>query len=487
MKKTIKALLSVMLVCIMVCSICATNVSAANTIISFSKNSVTVGDTVTVTFSFNAGEPIYGIECVINYNSDILQYKSGTASGSAGVLKIVESPSGQSKVSYQLTFTAKKAGSCPVSVADANYSGQTTDKGLPNAGATLTVHDKTLSNNANLKSMYVSSGSLSPRFSPGITTYEVKVKKSVTECKISAVPADAGAKVTVEGSAILQIGKNTRTVVVTAPSGDVKRYTVNITRSETDEEIPAESDPLQVSVDGANMLVATDISLIKLFNGFTASQVDFGDSKVAVAVDDAKEYTLYYLKDLTEGTVAPYTYDAQNQVFEKLKYITQGENTYIFSDIPSDISIPESLYTTNAQIAGMNVKCYASSGANQSDFYYIYCYANGQYGLYRYDSRENVIQRYPDLELTQIAPDYNDEDKETLGFIDRFNSLTRNAKITVIAIAFVIFAILVLIIIFIFRLFTRRRNDDFEDEIEEDGFSDIIIDGYDTPEEKSQD
>jgi len=480
MKKTVKVLLSIMLVSIMLFSVCAINVFAANTIISFNKNSVSVGDTVTVTVSLNAGEPIYGVECVVNYNSSLLEYKSGTASGSAGTLKIVEAPSGESKVSYKLTFTAKKAGSCQVSVADANFSGQTEDKGLPGATATLAIQDKTLSANATLKALYLNNGSLSPRFSPSITIYEVKVNNSVTECKISAIPSDSKAKVNVEGSAILEVGKNTRTVIVTAPSGAVKKYTINIIRSAEAETGTQEINPLEVDVEGTKMSLVTDISGVKLFKGFTASQADFGESKVAVAVDSANEYTIYYLKNPVDNSLIPYTYDDKNDVFEKLQYFSQGENSYIFADIPNDKSVPDSFYTTNAQIAGMNVKCYASSGTLSSDFYYIYCFFNGAYGFYRYDSRENVIQRYPDLELSDIQTIQQPEEKKE-GYIERFGLLTNNAKIIVIAAAFVILAILALVIILIVKLCKRKNYNDFEsDMMSEDDFDDIVIEEFDS-------
>ena len=49
MKKLTKVLISVLLVSVMMFSLYSFNTFAANTIISFSKNSVSVGDTVKVT------------------------------------------------------------------------------------------------------------------------------------------------------------------------------------------------------------------------------------------------------------------------------------------------------------------------------------------------------------------------------------------------------------------------------------------------------
>ena len=481
MKKLIKGLISVLLISVLVFSFCCINVSAAGTVISFNKKSVSVGDTVNVTVTFNAGEKMYGLEGVINYDSNILEYKSGNASGSAGSLKIVESPSGETKTSYTLTFTAKKAGSCAVAVADCFYSGETTDKGLSGAAATVTVKDATLSGNANLKSLRISAGNLSPAFSPSVTNYNITVKNSVTELLVYAVASDSKAKVDVNGNSKLQIGKNTRSVIVTAVNGTQKTYTLNITRNETDDEIiepETPANPLDVTVDGAPFTVLSDISAIKLFNGFSVSQTDFAGSKVSVAVDEEGNYEIYYLKSAESEEAVPYTYDKEDEIFEKLQYFTQGEFTYIFADIPNDTTVSDDYYTTNAKISGMDVKCFASNKAGMGDFYYIYCFNGEKYGFYRFDSRENIMQRYPELELLDIET-FVDSKPKGDSIIDRFNSLTMNGKITIIALMLVVLAIIVLIIVFIIKLFAKKKVENFENDIiNGQDFESVDIDGF---------
>ena len=482
MKKLIKGLISVLLISVLVFSLCSINVFAASTVISFNKKSVSVGDSVTVTVTFNAGEAMYGVEGVVNYDSNVLEYKSGNAQGSAGSLKIVEAPSGEKKVSYTLTFTAKKAGSCVVSVADCNYSGQTTDKGLSGASATMTVKDASLPSNANLKSLKISAGNLSPAFSPNVTSYNITVKNSVTELKVYAVPADSKSKVDVNGSAKLAIGKNTRSIVVTAPNGTQKTYTLNITRNETDDEViepETPTNPLEVTVDGATYTILTDLSGVKLFSGFNVEQIDFSGSTVAVAIDNDENYELFYLASAEKPEGEPYVYNSVENTFEKLQYYVQGEYAYIFSDIPSDTTVPDSFYASNVKIGGVDVKCYASSGSGMSDFYYIYCFADGRYGFYRYDSRENSIQRYPELKPVSIETSIEDESKDK-NFIDRFKSLSSNGKITLVALALVSLAIIALIVIIVVKLIIRKKSEEqFEEEIlNNPDFDSIMVDGF---------
>ena len=467
---------------IIIASAMVFNTSAAGTIISFSKKSLTVGDTVTVTITLNAGEAMYAVGCIINYDNSVINYTSGNASGGAGSVSIAESPSGATKVSYSLTFTAIAAGSCTVSVTDCGYEGLVDEgsaKGLSGASATLTVNDAALSSNANLSALSLSAGTLSPRFSASRTSYTVAVKNSVTECKVYATAADSNAKVEVSGNATLKIGKNTRTVTVTAPSGAQKVYTITINRSETDEVTSSEETPtepqenkLETSIEGITYTVATDISGVALFKGFTASTAQYNSEEVAVATDRDGNYKLYYLKAPDSDALTPYTYDEENNLFIKLSYFTQGENSYIYADIPEGKTLADEYYTTNATINGNEVTCYGKS-SSPADFYYIYCFTDGRYGFYRYDSRENVMQRYPELELLD-KEDLIVEDKPD-NILSRFKTLTTNAKIIIISLVLVLLAAIALIVLVVVKIVSRKDIPDYdEDELIVDNSFDNI-------------
>ena len=122
MNKNFKTLICLFLSVALIVSFAALNVSAAGSSISFSSNTVTKGNTLTVTLNLNAGEAMYGVSCVVNYDSSLLEYKTGQAVGGAGSLKIIESPSGETSVSYKLTFAAIASGSASVSITDCIYS-----------------------------------------------------------------------------------------------------------------------------------------------------------------------------------------------------------------------------------------------------------------------------------------------------------------------------------------------------------------------------
>ncbi len=493
MKKYFKISVSLLLSLIILVSGLVFSVSAAGTIISFNKNTLTVGETLSVTVSIDAGAAMYGVSCSVNYDSSVLEYKSGGGAGGAGSVKIVESPSGDTKVSYTLTFNTIKAGASSVSIVDVVCSVQgnngSEEVGVSGASATVTVNDVTLSDNADLSSLSLSAGSLSPRFSAGTTSYTATVKNSVTKSSVYAKSADPAAKVEVSGSSTLEIGENVRTITVTAPSGAQKVYTVTIYRSETVESEPddssSESDevnPLATNIEGVEYTVATDISGVTLFNGFTASTAQFNSQEVAIATDANGYYEIYYLKAPDSDVLVPYTYDATAQVFTVLPYYTQGDYTYIFTDIPEGKTVnDEDYYATTSRISGFDVNGFANQNSALKDFLYVYCYSGDAYGFYRFDTIENVMQRSPEISLVDIDSIETPDDTEDDGFLARFSSLTTNAKIIVLALALLLIAVVVLLVLLVIKFIKRKDADYFDDDedfINDQEFDKVTYSGF---------
>ncbi|MGC9942288.1 MAG: cadherin-like beta sandwich domain-containing protein, partial [Verrucomicrobiota bacterium] len=97
------------------------------------------------------------------------------------------------------------------------------------------------SGNANLSSLVLSSGALSPNFDPATLNYTETVAYPVTSLTITPTLADGTATVTVNGSAVasgsasgsipLTVGQNTITTVVTAQGGATETYTLVVTRA----------------------------------------------------------------------------------------------------------------------------------------------------------------------------------------------------------------------------------------------------------------
>lgn len=472
MKKIIKLLISISVISILIASIFAVNVSAAGTTIS-TKTSIKVGETVNVTIRFNAGETISAIQALIKYDATVLEYISGASSGGAGQLNIVEYAQTDSAT---ISFKALKSGSSIVSVSNCIYcDNQATEKNLTGASVSIAVTDATKSDNANLKSLSLSDGILSPAFSPNVTTYNVTVKNSVTTCKIYATTADSAATMTVEGSQKLQIGKNTRSVTVTAPGGAQKTYTINITRNETDDEIIDENPEgsLNVTIGDSQYILVSDLTNIELFNGFEIGEAEYNGQQISVAKSQGGEYVLYYLTSPDSTTFEPYTYNEDTKTFEKLQYFVQGSKTFIFADFPSDLTLPQRYYSTNVKIGEYDVKGFSDSASNITDFYYIYCYSGDGYEFYRYDIRDEVLQRYPELITSKADVEPVENNK---GIIERYKLLSGNSKLIVLAASLLILAIFALAIILIIQLIRRSKVDTSKIDSNEDNFDEITFD-----------
>ena len=98
-----------------------------------------------------------------------------------------------------------------------------------------------LSDNADLGGLTISSGTLSPQFSSSVTAYTASVDNSVTQVTVTPTASDSLATITVNGNGVtsgtghivtgLTVGTNTITVLGIAEDITIKIYTITITRA----------------------------------------------------------------------------------------------------------------------------------------------------------------------------------------------------------------------------------------------------------------
>ena len=478
MKKIISILLSIFVFI----SIFALNISAAGkTTLAFSSSAISIGDKITVTLTLTSDKPIYSYEYKLIYDSSKLSY-----SNSAGVIHDANAASGEKSLSFTYTFTSTDVGAAIFKTTECCVSSDgVEDIYLSNSSATLTIKDKVLSSNANLKSLSLNTGSISPKFSANTTSYTAKVSNTVTKVNVTARTADSGAKVvSVTGNSNLKVGVNNVVVTVQAANGTQKKYTIVVTRlaegelTDQEQQQLAEEEikqKLETTIDEKPYSVAADISGATLFNGFTATTIKYNDIDVQVAVDENNEFTLYYLKSADSDELSPYTLNEEQNAFERLKYFSIADNLYIFADFPEDYKVQDDLFVSNVTIADFNVECFSSNDEKFADFYYVYCYSGGKYSVYRYDALEGTMQRYPEFEKSDEAVT-EPEAKDTL--LSKFASLSTNSKIIVLALILALLgalSLVVFLIIFVVKKIVNKDEDimfesvnDF-DEITEEG------------------
>lgn len=200
---------------------------------------VDVGSTFTVTLRFTSATPISKVDGYLTYDANVIEYvpnaESGI-SGGGGYLPIVGNaiPAAE-QITISLTFEAKAAGSTVLAVSCNVLDESGNSVGTAAASAPLKANDSTtlLSGNANLASLTIPAGTLTPAFSPNVTEYTVEVDNSVTTFLVTAKAEepDKVQGVSITGSQYLSVGTNQRAVTVIAQDGTQKKYTITIHRA----------------------------------------------------------------------------------------------------------------------------------------------------------------------------------------------------------------------------------------------------------------
>lgn len=252
MKKIISILiiLSIMLISLPVFAQCTLSVSK-------SASEVLLGNNVKVTFTFSDSTVIGGFDVRVTYDSAKLTYVNASSSLGSNLdksatgdqIRFLDFNGSSTATSCTLTveFKTKAVGDAKVSIA----TNEVTDTdglslGAPTGSATVTVKEENKSSNANLKWLTVPSGcTLVPKFSKNVTEYTCTVPYSITKFPMDWETEDKDAKDSVTPLQTLKVGKNTRTVTVTAPDGTKKAYTVTVIREEAKETPIPSTTPTQ--------------------------------------------------------------------------------------------------------------------------------------------------------------------------------------------------------------------------------------------------
>ena len=348
MKKKLSILLILVMVLTAVLS-SATVAFAANASLSVSGGgSYTKGSTVNVKFTYS-GSSIGGGTASVRYDSSVLQYVScsgGIAPSSASGVFSVQMGDGNdhSSITVSLTFKAIGSGSTSVSVSTSDlidYDGNTLN--FPSSSTTVTVTNPapTVSSNANLSSLYVSAGSLSPGFSSGRTSYTIYADEDVTEALISVETEDPDATVDVTGSKNLIIGRNVRSVIVTAPNGNTKTYTITIYRGEESSgeenpdsdggeegEKPNEEKPkedIKVEIGDVTYIIEENIKSEDVPDEFRLVVGKYDGKDIPLIKDNELKYTLVLLINQESGDYKWFFYNEEAGTFSETKAFSTEE------------------------------------------------------------------------------------------------------------------------------------------------------------------
>lgn len=491
MKKLVCFILACALsVCVFGFSASATDYKE-NVGIAFSKqNNVVIGDQIKVTITYTAGYgTMQSITGDITYNNAVLQYVSSSENTAdhGGSISVARSFGQTNTDTISITFKAIAAGEGSVSCDLHSFSGVDSDKGDATGGAAVTVTEAKPSNNANLGSLSISDGNLTPAFKAATTKYTATVKYPVEKITIKANAAVGDSKVTGAGTFDIKVGESKHNITVTAASGDKKTYTITVKRMTEEETAAAEEEersnnPFLFACDGKDRLIVPDLSAMEEFEGFELSSFESKNEKIDYLSDKSGKYNLIWATDPSGADGAFYN-KTKDGKYIRINCLQTENRIFIIEPFEDDINVSSQFIATTYKIGEDSINCYRYSNADLSDFYVFYCYFNGKSNYYMYDAAQNTVQREPTFTSTVT----NTEAVEPEGIIERFGKLNIQAKVVLLLLLFAAVLVVLLVILLIVKAASgRKKHKRGEDDFT---LADIDFDSvsYETEEMPGQD
>lgn len=251
-------------------------------------------------------------------------------------------------------------------------------------------------NNA-LSTLTVSVGTLTPAFDPAVTEYTLSLPQGTEKLTLTATPSDSNATVQGDGELTLQEGENTLSLVVTAENGDTKTYTITVQ--------VAQAPTLFLDYNGQRLGVVKDVSQVTPPAGFApAEPITYSGDTLPIWTDVSGKRTLVYLMDEKTSAQGFYLFSQTTGVQSPYLPILCGSVTYIYTDIPKELSSVPGLTPATVKAFGQTLNGWTYNDASLKDFCVLYLMDDaGSYGYYTYDSREETLQRFSGAVFTDDA------------------------------------------------------------------------------------
>lgn len=293
------------------------------------------------------------------------------------------------------------SGSASVSIVSASEpdDSEPAPAPTPSGGDSSTGNNPgvSLSSNNALSSLTVSAGTLTPAFDPAITEYTLSLPSRSDRLTITANPSDSRATVQGDGDISLQDGETSLSVVVTAEDGSAKAYTITVQ--------VAQAPTLFLDYNGQRLGVVKDVSQVTPPAGFApAEPITYSGDTLPIWTDVSGKRTLVYLMDEKTSAQGFYLFSQTTGVQSPYLPILCGSVTYIYTDIPKELSSVPGLTPATVKAFGQTLNGWTYNDASLKDFCVLYLMDDaGSYGYYTYDSREETLQRFSGAVFTDDA------------------------------------------------------------------------------------
>lgn len=344
-------------------------VYAGNYTVSSTTGTVFVGNKVTITVNVSN---LAGKFQIVSSNGNVL------SGGSSGIW--IEN---QTKT---FQFAANGIGSATISVIPLDVADLSTNEKYT-VTKTIKINVISPSKNNYLSSIKVGDYSISPKFDKDTLEYNLEVENDVRSITIDATKEDSTASVKGLGEVSLEEGINSFEIVVTAQNGSKRTYTLNITVKEL--------SPIEVVVNGSKYNVIRKKELLPEVNSYyKLDTIKIGDEEVPVYFNEISNITLVGLKN-EAGESKLYMYEnGEYKLYEEISF----DKLYI-----QILTMDESLLDDGYTISKITVKDKSLAVYTKEGYSYPVLYGmniqTGEKSLYKYDEKENTLQRMENITI----------------------------------------------------------------------------------------
>lgn len=445
------------------------DVYALDTRLSFSDPSATVGSEFDVSMKVTSldGYKIGKVDLMLSYDSQYLEFQGGDyAEGGAGSIKVTAGEgASDTEWSFNLKFKALQAGESGISVGTWEiYDGDGQAASLSQQGSSkITLNaGESSSTDANLSSLKIAPGILTPEFSPEVTEYTSLVGTDVEKITVSATPQIESSKVIISGNEGLVIGENRIECQVTAEDGVTsKTYAIILTKQEGvvtqfENVGGAELSSENVNLHGTEYTIASSFDVSLLPEGFVLGRYSYKGKDVAAGQAEGQDFIIMYLI-AANGSGGLYSYNPESEQWTAYTKLTAASKAVTVVPLGKDVVVPEGFKESTFELTGSGIKIQGWTWASDSEERYYIFYgmnADGEKNFYRYDTAEKTIQRFfsdPAIENGITREDFNHIQEE-------YSSLLKDYQLRGKALIGLIILSIVLLIIIIFMgiIFGRR-------------------------------
>ena len=371
--------------------------------------------TVTVTVSVTGDINMQGYTFDVQFDNTALEYVSCDCKDSSlpgNVIHAIDESATGKSLSIGFKFKSKKIGATSVSVKNVSIGSDTPVDGKPvrfkpgavNGTVTVNPHPEA-SHDANLASLSVGEGKISPAFSPDVLNYTVSVAGTVSKATVSAKTADSKAKYVIGGNTGLKEGQNTVTVKVTAEDGTTtKTYTITVTRAKPPTPKPATPTPkpteavkVKIGEEELSLKGKPSDEYTSKTEEWEVTAIEYGKYKVGALKN---KLTGVVVVELSDGNL--YMFNTEDGTASRYCPMESPKQSFILMDVTDEVIIPMGYQKTTKTLNEIEIPAYVTSETSE----YAIVYAKddkGTIGWFEWDTVNNTFQRF-NTEEVELVP-----------------------------------------------------------------------------------